>query len=166
MEPLLIWGIALLVVAFALIAVEAFVPSGGAIGVLAGLAAIGSVICLWMVSWTFGLTGLLIVLILGPMAFFGALNMLPATPLGRSLLGEPSEEEVIAREMAERAEQDARAALVGATGTALTDLRPIGRIEINGQRYEALAETGAIDRGESIRVTGADMHELRVRRAE
>ena len=41
--------------------------------------------------------GTLVTLVLGPMAFFFAISLLPSTPFGRRLIGEPSEEEVARR---------------------------------------------------------------------
>ena len=41
---------------------------------------------------------------------------------------------------------------VGVTGVAVTDLFPGGQVEICGQRYDALASLGTIDRGNAIRV--------------
>nr|WP_321452457.1 NfeD family protein [uncultured Carboxylicivirga sp.] len=43
--------------------------------------------------------------------------------------------------------------LVGETGIASTTLRPSGRVEINDEVYDAVAETGFIERGKSIRVS-------------
>lgn len=45
----------------------------------------------------------------------------------------------------------------GAEGIAVTDLYPTGEIEIDGQRYEARAEVGSIDKGTRIRVLRADV---------
>lgn len=41
---------------------------------------------------------------------------------------------------------------VGATGVAVTDLFPSGRIEIEGQRYDARSSLGSIDHGATVRV--------------
>jgi membrane-bound serine protease (ClpP class) len=42
------------------------------------------------------------------------------------------------------------AALVGREGVAATWLRPGGQVEIDGRRYEARVEIGAIERGKRI----------------
>ncbi len=42
--------------------------------------------------------------------------------------------------------------LVGMSGNAYTDLRPAGKIEIDDEQYDAVAETGYIERGEKITV--------------
>ncbi len=41
---------------------------------------------------------------------------------------------------------------VGATGTAVRDMFPSGEVEINGQRYQASAESGSIRHGATVRV--------------
>ena len=55
--------------------------------------------------------------------------------------------------------------LVGQSGTALTDLRPSGKIRIDGDRYAAVARVGFISRGASILVIDVRAGELVVRAA-
>ena len=57
------------------------------------------------------------------------------------------------------------AALIGRRGVAVTPLRPGGQVEVNGQRYEAKVEVGALDRGEAVVVTGCSDFALTVERA-
>lgn len=159
METMLVAGLGLLAVSLILIMIEAFVPSGGIIGLVAGCCAIAGVIALFRFSSMWGASGLLIVVVLGPMSFFWAMRMLPNTPLGRSLIG-PSPEE-IARDVREH--RDERLALIDARGKAVTDLRPVGLVEIDGQRHDAVAEGPLIDRGTAVRVTGVDGMQIRVR---
>ena len=45
-------------------------------------------------------------------------------------------------------------ALVGRTGVASTALRPSGQVEIDGRRFEARVEVGAIDAGAAVVVRG------------
>jgi membrane-bound serine protease (ClpP class) len=54
------------------------------------------------------------------------------------------------------AEQDAwkdRQSLVGKTGVAATSLRPVGRVEIDGELYEVQAEGLFVDSGRGVKVT-------------
>jgi membrane-bound serine protease (ClpP class) len=165
METVLLVGLGLLAASLVLIVVEALVPSGGVIALVAGACAIAGIVALFRVSNVWGTSGLLTVLVLGPMCFLWAIRMLPSTPLGRSLLG-PSPDEIartIQREQADS--RAARAALIGARGAAVTDLRPVGVVEIEGQRYDASAEGPLIDRGVPVRVTAVDSRLLRVRAA-
>ncbi len=53
---------------------------------------------------------------------------------------------------------------VGTEGTALTEFRPMGIVEINGAQYEASAESGSIEKGEKIVVAGMRDFELIVKK--
>lgn len=164
-EPLLLWGIALLAVALLLVVLEVFLPSAGLISIVATGCGIGGVVCLWRVSPTWGITGLVSMLVLGPTVFLFMLNVLPSTKLGRDMMGMPSDEDRAKRALDERRQRDERAALVGMEGTALTDLRPIGVIDIEGQRFDALAASVAISKGTRVRVVEATLAEIKVRPA-
>jgi len=54
----------------------------------------------------------------------------------------------------------------GSFGTAVSALRPGGRVEVGGQRYEARANVGTIDRGAAIRVLRAEDFGLVVEEVE
>jgi len=163
METMLLAGVGLLGVSILLIVLEAFVPSGGVIGVVAAICAIIGVIVLWRFSTIWGVSGLLSVAVLGPMCFGYALKIMPYTAIGRQLMG-PGAEEIAEIGREERqAEKDRRIALIDREGVALTDLRPIGTIEIDGQHHEASAQGGLIDRGSAVRVTDVSGPEIRVR---
>jgi membrane-bound serine protease (ClpP class) len=58
------------------------------------------------------------------------------------------------------------AALVGRRGMAVTALRPGGQVNVDGQRFEAKVEVGAIDRGTAIVVTGNSDFALTVEKAD
>lgn len=52
--------------------------------------------------------------------------------------------------------------LKGKKGIAITTLRPSGKISIEGKNYDALAESGMIDKGTEIVVTGVETAQLYV----
>lgn len=54
--------------------------------------------------------------------------------------------------------------LIGKFGNATTDLRPTGRAEIESQRYEVVADTGFIARGEPVSVVTVDGMRIVVRK--
>jgi membrane-bound serine protease (ClpP class) len=58
------------------------------------------------------------------------------------------------------------AALVGRRGIAATALRPIGQVEIDGLRYEAKVEVGAVDAGAAVIVRGRTDFSLIVEKIE
>jgi len=52
--------------------------------------------------------------------------------------------------------------LKGKKGIAITTLRPSGKINIEGKNYDALAESGMIDKGTAIVVTKVETAQLYV----
>lgn len=161
METLFYWGVGLIGIAIILLAVEVFVPSGGLISLAAtGLAIVG-VVCLFRVDWRWGLSSILVLLILGPTVVYFGLQIFPSTPIGRKLINasssgpdEPGPGAAVAGE---------HEALINSEGEAITDLRPGGFVRIEGKRLAALSEVAYIEAGSRVRVTAADGMNLRVR---
>ncbi len=146
----LFWSIILLVVGIGLIAMELFIPSGGVLSVLAGVAVIGSI----MVAFSGGVTSGLIVLagtlILLPLILAAAVRWWPYTPLGRLMvLHTPPP---LPDGTADTPEHQELQALVGRDGVAKTKLLPSGAVRIEGRTYDALSEGTAIDEGQPVRV--------------
>lgn len=165
-EGLLLLGLGLIAASLLLMVVEVFVPSGGLIAITAGIAALVGVISLFRSDSWWGLMGLIALMVIGPAALGFALKVWPNTPLGRRmLLGDMTEEQIEAERLKERTERDALHALVGAEGVAMTDLRPVGAVRIDGTRYDALAEVGVIAAGTKVRVTKVEFNQIKVREA-
>src|SRR6185436_20132031 len=57
-------------------------------------------------------------------------------------------------------------ALILQTGTALTNLRPAGAVNVNGEQYDAVGEGGFIHKGDTVRVTEIRGNYLVVRKSE
>jgi membrane-bound serine protease (ClpP class) len=57
-------------------------------------------------------------------------------------------------------------ALIGATGTATTDLKPKGEVRVMSEFWEARAEESAIAAGTTVKVIGMDGMTLLVKAAE
>ncbi len=55
--------------------------------------------------------------------------------------------------------------LIGTFGIAITSLRPAGQIEVNGERYDAMADNGFVSPDESVRVIDVSGNILVVRKA-
>lgn len=163
MDPMLLWGLGLLAAAILLVILEVFVPSAGIITVTAVVVAIAGVVCLFLYETAWGIAGMLAVLILGPLVAFGALQLWRHTPLGRKMIGVPSEEELERQRQQEQRERESRQALIGAEGVAITDLRPVGIIRIGDQRMDALAQTFVIPAGSRVRVVQVEGNQIKVR---
>ncbi|MBS0197518.1 MAG: hypothetical protein JSR77_12240 [Planctomycetes bacterium] len=157
------WGIALLALMFVLFFIELLLPSGGMLGVIAGVVGIAGLVCLFRYDMKWGLSGLLSLLVLVPAFACFALRVWPSTPMGRRIIGMPSEEELEAKRQEELTEKQRLAALVGKEGVVLTSLRPVGVIDIEGVRYDALSETTYVPSGARVRVVHADGSQIKVR---
>lgn len=165
-EDLLIWGFGLIGAAFALAILELLIPSGGIIAITASVVALAGVVAFWQVDWVWGVTSLVGSIVAGVAFIQFALKVMPYTPVGRGLIlgGPDDEEEARRRAELDRARREAERALVGREGWAITSCRPVGSAEIDGQRYEVLAQGGSIESGESVRVVSVEGNQIKVRR--
>lgn len=55
--------------------------------------------------------------------------------------------------------------LIGKSGTAHTDLRPSGRVEVDGQIYDAVSDEGFIEKNSSVRIVKYETGQIYVVRA-
>ncbi len=55
---------------------------------------------------------------------------------------------------------------IGKTGKAITILRPGGKVEIDGEMYDAISEVGYLDSGVKIKVVGDEAGQLYVVRKD
>ncbi|MCA9299721.1 MAG: hypothetical protein KDA28_11675 [Phycisphaerales bacterium] len=163
-DALLYWGLILIAGALLLAVVEVFLPSGGIIGLVAGILAIVGVVVLFRFDTTWGLTGLLGLIVLVPATVAFAFKVWPHTPMGRKfILGSETEEERAERLVLERQERDQIYAILDARGTSITPLHPVGVVLIDGTRYDALAEGTWIEANRTVRVTKVDGLQIKVR---
>ncbi|HEX2839160.1 MAG TPA: NfeD family protein [Phycisphaerales bacterium] len=165
MDTMLIWGIVLIGLAVVLGFAELFVPSHGALGLTSGVLAIAGVVCMFKFDTTWGVSSGLALIVLAPMGVGFGLKIWPHTPLGKRIIGAPTEDEVEQERRREEAAKAARRALIGKSGTVLTDLRPVGKVDIDGHRHEVLSETSFISAGTRVKVTHADLEVIKVREA-
>lgn len=163
MDNYLLWGFALLGLALVLLAIDLFVPSGGILSMTAVVVAIAGVVCMWQVGEIWGAGSTLAVVVLGPVIGYYGIKLYRHTPMGRKLIGAPTEEEVEKARLSELEERKAVQALVGLEGVALTDLKPVGVIQLEGKRYDALSENFLIRKGSRVRVISADFTQIKVR---
>jgi len=157
------WGVGLLALMFVLLLVELFLPTGGLLGTSALIAGLAGLVCLFRYDTAWGFSGLLATVILLP-AFAGfAFRIWPSTPMGRRIIGAPTEEALEESQLQELKEKERLAALVGREGMVITTLRPVGVVEIDGVRHDALAETMFVQSGSRVKVVYADGSQIKVR---
>lgn len=163
MESLLVWGLGLIGLGIVLLSLEFFFPAAGALALTALVLAFAGIICLFRYDLTWGLTGSLLLLVLGPLALYWGLKVWPHTVVGRKVSGEPTEEEAEALRQAQlQAQQEARA-LIGKEGSVVSDLRPVGAIEIDGKRIEVISESNFVPVGARVKIISVNGPSIRVR---
>jgi membrane-bound ClpP family serine protease len=151
---MLIGAILLLLLAFALVAAELFVPSHGVLTVFAAGAAIAAIWMAYRVTPGTALVFSVVLLVATPVVFYYAIKIYPTTAVGKKvLLDQPTAAST--RAFGEESTQLEQ--LVGQHGIAASFLRPAGIVEVQGQRIDALSESEMIPAGaavEIIRVSG------------
>jgi membrane-bound ClpP family serine protease len=160
MEPL-IWPLILLMLAIALIVLELFVPSGGLLSLLAGLAILASIIVAFSEASWVGVTILVIDVILIPVVIGAAIRWWPHTPIGRMvMITRPSSDSEV---LPNTREYRLRETMLGKQGVAVSSLLPSGDVRIEGRVYDAISAGMPIDAGQSVVVVDARTHRLVVR---
>ncbi len=170
-DSYLLWGFILVAASLGLLFLEMLVPSGGLLGLLCGVAAIGSVVAFFQYDTTFGLAAMLLYAVLGPILVWFVFRLWIHSPLARTMVlgGNPGpetgeeEDPVRGSEQARRQRIEQLRQLVGAEGVSETALRPVGFVKINGQRLDALAEAGIIEAGTPVVVCDVYDNQVKVR---
>ena len=153
------WAIILMLIGCALVVLEVFVPSGGILGMLSGLAIMGSIIFAFRRDPTAGLAFVLISLIAVPTLLALAFRVWPHTPMGKAFLGElPSEEDL--------KPIDTRRELVGRLGVAKTMMLPSGSVLVDGHWLDAVSQGDPIEPGQPIVVVEVRANRVVVRQAD
>ena len=148
MDPLLL-AILLLLAAALLAAIDLFVPSGGVLITLSGLAAAASIFSGFASSFDAGLVISIIVFAAIPALAILAIRVWPHTPIGRRILLAPP-----SPQPAESA--NSLRSLIGHVVISRWPLLPTGQIAIAHQRFQARSTDGQpIDPGHRIKVVNA-----------
>lgn len=159
----LMWPLLCLIVGLLLVIAEAFIPSGGVIGVLAaGLLGLSLWLAFQQSMWL-GLKFLAALAVLVPIVAVVGIQIWPYTPIGRKMILAPPEGEDIEPAVAGVGGGTRLEHLVGQYGRALTTLRPSGVVEVEGRRLDALSEEGLIDAGAPVRAIEVRGNQLVVR---
>jgi membrane-bound serine protease (ClpP class) len=157
----LIAAVILGVAAFGIFFLEFVIPSGGMLAVLCTLCAIASVTLGFMYDPTAGMVLLALYSVAAPFMLVYGLRMATRTPMGRRMVLSATDP---ARTGAGIAAAAAELPAIGATGEAITPLRPAGFIRLDGRRIDATAEGDLIDAGTQVEVVSTRDGQVRVRR--
>lgn len=157
----LVWPSLCLAVGLLLLVAEVFIPSGGLIGVLA-VGFLGVSLYLAFSTTSHGLVFLIVTVVLMPLMLMLAVYLWPRTPMAKYLfLNPPSPEDV-----APDSQDLVLERLVGQFGRTLTPLRPSGRVDFEGRRFEGVSEEGLIPSGVLVRAVQVRSGRLVVREAD
>ena len=147
---MLTYAITLLVLGLVLILIELFLP-GGILGFLGAAALIAALIIAFRQSQTTGAIFLAIIIIVVPILVITGLKIFPKTFVGKRVILKPTTETSDQRGAPGVINHD-YAALINQNGKTVTPLRPSGIIEINGERYSAVAEGEMINPDTNVTV--------------
>ena len=169
-----LWGCILFAIAVVLLVIEFFVPSGGLLGILCGIAAIASIVSFFKYDSTWGIGVALGYIILTPIAIVFGFRLWVNSPIGKTMIlgagdgseGSEPEDAGMASERARQARLATLRELIGARGETETALRPVGTVRIDGQRIDGMAESGVIEPDTPIIVTEVYDNQVKVRPVE
>ena len=164
----IIWAFIFIGIALVLFCVEVFVPSGGIIALVGALAVIASLVAFFIHDINTGLIAAGIYIVFGPMLAWVTFKIWAGSSLARRMiLGgvvEEDPQEAMQRSKARQEErQEVLQLLVGQRGETVTVLRPVGVIRIDGQRIDAMAETGSIEADAAVEVVSVIDNQIKVR---
>ena len=139
-------------VAVLLALAEVMLPTGGVLGIIAGLCAVAAIVLCFTIDKWLGMGVTVAAMILAPFLAAGVMKLWERSPVGKKLIitnvaGKPDVEHVV----------------VGSIGTALSPLRPMGEADFAGDTLQVLSEFGPVGRGEAVRVLSFDGVVARVR---
>lgn len=179
----MMWSIGLVMLAAVFTVLEFLIPSAGLLGIGAAMAAIAALVLAYTESTAAGLTMTGVLVLATPVLLVTAIRVWPYTPIGRRILNLPpldaGEEKAdggkggdLGRGVGGTERRRAKGIwepenpfekLIGKVGVAKTNMLPGGQIEIEGRKYDAVAQGAAVDIGNFIEVTNVDAGKIRVR---
>jgi membrane-bound ClpP family serine protease len=120
---------------------ELLLPTHGVLGFAGLLCLAGAIgVCFYLNRWL-GLGVLLAAVIASPFVWNFLITVWMKTPVGKRIVLAPYESRVAPP-----------AVRAGDTGITVSELRPMGEVEFDGRRFEAIAEHGMIPPGSRVRV--------------
>jgi membrane-bound serine protease (ClpP class) len=156
----MVWPILTLIVALLLFLSEAFIPSGGLIGLMA-IGFLGVSLYLAFTTTAYGWAFLIVTGLLLPITLVAAVSIWPRTPIGKMLTLNPPDPDA-----APDADDLRLDPMVGQFGRCLTPLRPTGLIDFDGRKLEGSAEDGLLPAGTLVRIIQVRGSRVIVRKAE
>lgn len=159
MESKLIWPIILQLLGVVVIIAEFILPSMGLLTVIAvGLFGYSLFLVFSHISPMAGLTLVIIDICMIPVLIVAGIKLLAASPAALRASLEAKN--------GARSQPPEWTALVGAAGTALTDLHPAGAALINNKRYDVVSRGDFVEKGSAVSVVSVEGNRIVVKREE
>ena len=138
-------------VAVLILVAEIFIPSHGVLSV----AGIGFILAAVVKTFMYGgreagLIAVLASLVFLPTFAYVSIRLWPRTPLGKLIA--PPNRILTAADAGVPVEELSR--LIGQTGRAVTQLRPVGICDFSGRRVSCITEFGVVDAGATVVASG------------
>jgi membrane-bound serine protease (ClpP class) len=170
-DAYLLWGFILAAAALGLLLIELLIPSGGLLGLLCGVSAIGSIIAFFQYDTLFGVAATAIYIVLTPILLVFIFKLWIHSPLAKRLIlggdtmgqTDGDQDRLKSSEKTRLKRLDELRQLIGAEGVTETALRPVGFVKINGQRLDAMAESGIVEADTPVVVTDVYDNQIKVR---
>jgi membrane-bound serine protease (ClpP class) len=159
----LFWPLVLIALGIVLLVLEMFVPSGGALGVFAGLAFLAAVIMGFWHNAYAGASSILIVAVIVPLFLAIFVHYWPKTPIGKQILLQRPPDDPLADA---DDELEHLRTLIGKRGRAKTKMLPSGAVVIDNQVYDAATEGLPLEPGQPVEVIATHFKRLVVRPVE
>jgi membrane-bound ClpP family serine protease len=159
MDWWLLFAIFLYLACAMLLVAEVFVPSAGLLTVLSLACLAGGLFLFFKHSPAAGWLGVAIAVVMIPGVLVGAYKIFPRTQFGKGVLLSPPQK--LAGEAIP--DTDELKGLLGATGTVITTMRPVGMCDIAGRRHECIAEGGFVEKGNKVKVIKVESTQVTVR---
>jgi membrane-bound ClpP family serine protease len=142
-----------------LLVAEVFIPSAGLLMVLSLACLAGGLTIFFRHSPAMGWAGVFIAMFMIPGVLVGAYKIFPKTQFGKHVLLAPPEK----KEGEAIPDMEEIKGLLGAVGTVITTMRPVGMCDFSGKRLECLAEGGFVEKGKTVKVIRVESTQITVR---
>ena len=139
------WWLVLAVLLFlacaALLIAEVFIPSGGLLSIFSMGCLMAGLVIFFKHNTTMGIVGITVALVMIPAVLITAYRFLPNSKFGKKVFLAPPK-----REKGDAIpDTDKLKNMLGAVGSVITPLRPVGMANFNGNRIECVSESGFIE---------------------
>ena len=147
------WSILLFVLGALLIIAELILPAAGIIGVMGGGAVVAGVVVCFLISPLIGMVAATGAVAAAPGVWLLFLKLYPRTYVGRKTLLPPA-----------TPTESVLPVQIGQTGTAVSELKPMGICDFDGTRVEAHSEHGLLPVGTRVVIINLDQRRPVVRK--